>query len=206
MTDDPYCYPNGTLRNRFGIADPGELADAEQALVVFRSNRLARTPVAGSFDLDHLRAIHRYLFQDVYGWAGELRTVEISKGDVLFCLARLIEPAAVDVFAAVPAVLDQLRSSGGHDLSLLAELYGDINSLHPFREGNGRAQREYLRQLAAAAEVCLDWSHISADGNVAASIAASHGDNSGLHAALRLAAGLAPLPEHADWTERLGAG
>ncbi len=80
--NDPYVYPGTTtLQNRFGITDPKILDKVERRYVIQRSK--GNVPV-GSFDLAHLRAIHRHLFQDIYDWAGELRTVEIFKGGSQF--------------------------------------------------------------------------------------------------------------------------
>jgi cell filamentation protein len=77
---DPYVYPGTTvLINRFGIRESHRLAHAEYAATWARRRQLAEEPIAGSFDLQHLKAIHRWLFQDVFSWAGELRTVEIAK-------------------------------------------------------------------------------------------------------------------------------
>jgi len=76
--DDPYVYPGTTtLRNRLGITDWTVLDRAERRIVAERSSQ--GIP-GGSFDLFHLRAIHRHLFRPIYDWAGELRTVEINKG------------------------------------------------------------------------------------------------------------------------------
>lgn len=75
---DPYLYPGaGVLRNRLGLTDPDQLDRVERRLV---TQRIIEGAPTGDFDVAHLRAIHRHLFQDVYAWAGELRTVEIAKG------------------------------------------------------------------------------------------------------------------------------
>jgi len=91
---DPYLDPaSGVLRNLLGITDPGELAQVEAALSASRLIDLERRRLPGSYDLDHLQAFHRYILGDVFGWAGELRTVSIAKGS-LFCrsTSRLPEP------------------------------------------------------------------------------------------------------------------
>lgn len=196
---DPYCYDNGTLRNRFGIIDADELAAVEARVSVQRLSEIESQGFAGRFDLDHLCAIHRHIFDDVYEWAGELRTVDLAKGHTLFCLARFLTSAARDVFTTVPAVQQELSDSDGLIPAAVAELYADLNALHPFREGNGRAQRAFIGLLCTTAGIRLDWSTISPDGNVAASIASARGDNTGLHAALRIAAGQPPDPEHSRW-------
>jgi cell filamentation protein len=73
---DPYKEPSGVLRNRLGISDPAELAEYERDLAFFRVVELELSPLEGRFDFEHLRAIHRYILQDIFDWAGELRTVD----------------------------------------------------------------------------------------------------------------------------------
>jgi len=97
--DDHYVDPTiGVLKNRLGIRDEAELEIAEAAFVATRSFELARTPLEGNFDLAHLQAIHRYLFRDVYEWAGELRTIDISKGSNRFAHHNYIQAAAESLF------------------------------------------------------------------------------------------------------------
>jgi hypothetical protein len=91
---DPYLDPvTGVLRNRLDIADEATLEEIEADLVATRSYELSQSPLEGSFDLAHLQAIHRRLFADVYEWAGELRTIDISKGGNRFALWAHIESA-----------------------------------------------------------------------------------------------------------------
>lgn len=96
MSDETYCYPPDytVLRNRFGIRDAAELDELERAFVL---RRMREKAPSGNFDLVHLRALHRHLFQDVFDWAGELRTVEISKGGNQFQFRRFIETGMADV-------------------------------------------------------------------------------------------------------------
>src|SRR5215471_3213514 len=97
-SSDPYTY-SGTdvLRNLFDICDPNHLAAFEANATAARLIELDAAPIVGRFDVAHLKAIHRYIFQDVYGWAGEFRTVNISKSGHLFAVAAFIEPALQDV-------------------------------------------------------------------------------------------------------------
>ena len=89
---------SGVLKNRLGIADAAALDQAEAALVATRSYELSQAPLKGSFDLPHLQAIHHYLFGDVYEWAGQLRTIDISKGGNLFAHHAHIASAAAEIF------------------------------------------------------------------------------------------------------------
>jgi cell filamentation protein len=173
---DPYLDPaSGILRNLLGITDPAELSEVEAALSASRLVDLERRRLPGAYDLDHLRAFHRYILGDVYEWAGELRTVSIAKGS-LFCLPQHLEPYGGDIFSRLAAA-DRLRGLAREQfISRLAEFLGDVNALHPFREGNGRAQRAFFSQLAHDAGHHIDWVRIDPARNVTASTAAHHGD------------------------------
>lgn len=181
MTDwDPYLdLDAGVLRNRLGITDPAALSRAEAELTALRLVELRRAPLSGAYDLAHLQAFHRFIFGDVYDWAGQLRTVSIGKGH-LFCLPQHIEPSAADMFKRL-ADSGYLRCHELEDfLDGMSELLGDINALHPFREGNGRTQRAFLAQLAADAGYLLRWTAMDLTENVDASRAAHQGDLAGL--------------------------
>ena len=202
MTADPYTYDNGTLRNRFGITDAAALAAIEADVSVTRIAEIETHGLAGAFDLAHLQLVHRRLFGDVYDWAGELRTVDISKGTSLFCLARFLPAAATGVFDDLTTVRKKLTDHVVLPAGLAA-WYGDLNALHPFREGNGRAQRTFVWLLCMSVGVRLDMSIVTAAGNLAASVAAMNGDSTGFHAALRIAAGQRVEPGDEHWVEIL---
>jgi cell filamentation protein len=173
---DPYLDPvSGVLRNLLGITDPGELAQVEAALSASRLIDLERRRLPGNYDLDHLRAFHRYILSDVFAWAGELRTVSIAKGS-LFCLPQHLVTAGADVFGRLAAA-DRLRGLNRElFIGRTAEFLADVNALHPFREGNGRAQRAFFSQLAHDAGHHIDWIRMDPDRNIAASAAAHQGD------------------------------
>jgi len=91
-TDNVYCYPDtGVLINKFGIKDNIKLEAVERDLTGLRILELKENPIQGSFDLDHLRKIHKYIFQDIYNWAGQLRTIEVLKG-IWFARSEFIIP------------------------------------------------------------------------------------------------------------------
>jgi cell filamentation protein len=169
--DDPYVYPGtSTLRNRFGITDPKDLDRVERNYATQRSRR--GVP-AGSFDLDHLRAIHRHLFQDVYDWAGELRTVEIFKGGNQFQFRQYIPTGMADVHRRLTRAGFLKRLPASEFAREAGVIVGDINYIHPFREGNGRTQAQYLKQLAEQAGHRLDLRRIDPTSWIEAS-KASH--------------------------------
>lgn len=90
MHDSKYCYPNSeVLKNKLNITDKDDLFEAEKELTAIRLRELQENPVKGKYDFEHLKNIHKYIFQDVYEWAGKERTVEIGKGN-LFCTTACI--------------------------------------------------------------------------------------------------------------------
>jgi cell filamentation protein len=175
--DDRYTDPaSGVLRNRLGIADAALLEATEADFVAERSRELSRKPIAGDFDLAHLQAIHRYLFGDVYEWAGELRTIDISKGGHLFAHYPHIQSAAVPIFRQL-AQEKHLSGLGPEAFSERAAYYlGELNALHPFREGNGRAQREFISHLGRNTGYYIAWENMTRADMLQASIEAHKGN------------------------------
>jgi cell filamentation protein len=175
---DPYLdASSGVLRNRLGLTDEAELQEAETKLSMVRDVQIARETVPGRYDFAHLRRFHRRLFSDVYPWAGKVRTVDIAKEGTYFCAAVHIESYATETVFPKMREHDFLRGLDHQQtVDALAELLGDVNALHPFREGNGRTQRAFFRQMASAAGWRLDLSALSAEENIVASAAAMAGN------------------------------
>ena len=171
---DPYLFPDvPVLRNRLDLKDAVKLDRIERRLV---TDRAIEGPPSGDFSLRHLQRIHRHLFQDVYDWAGELRTVEIAKGGNHFLFMRSIATGMADVHNRLIGA-DFLRGLSADAFAEQAgRIIGDVNFVHPFREGNGRTQLQYLKQLAAQAGHDLDLSLLNTQPGrwIEASIAA-HG-------------------------------
>ena len=132
---DPYTYPGtDVLRNIPDIRDPQRLAAFEANATTARLVELDAVPLKGKFDVAHLRAIHRHIFQDVYSWAGEFRTVNISKGGHLFGAAAFGEQALHNVLRRLPGE-HYLRGFDPQAFARRAGFYmGEINAIHPFRE------------------------------------------------------------------------
>jgi cell filamentation protein len=148
------------LRNRVGAQTREELQDAENDLVEARIIELREAPdLLGtrSYDLSYLQAIHRQLFQDVYVWAGDVRTVGIEKGNESFCPPGSINQP-MDHVAAEIHRHRQLKAVPAADLTrTIAYLYDYANFAHPFREGNGRSTREFFDLLLSERGAGLDW-------------------------------------------------
>lgn len=176
MPEDPYTDPaTGLLRNKLRLTTAAGLAAAEREVTHAALVLLREAPARGSYDLPHLCEVHRRIFGDIYDWAGQIRTVAISKGS-LFCLPQFIESASAEIFGRLR---DEgfLRGLERDDfLDRLTYYLGEVNAVHPFREGNGRAQRAFFEQLANDAGYSLNWQHLDAERNVLASAAVMQGD------------------------------
>jgi cell filamentation protein len=129
----------------------------ETPLALRRLLELQQSPIAGRFDTGHLQAIHHYIFQDVYDWAGGLRTVSISKPGAPFPPPEYLKASLDTLFAELTreSCLKNLPPSAWARRA--AYFLGEINAIHPFREGNGRTQREFIRELALAGGHRLVW-------------------------------------------------
>jgi cell filamentation protein len=185
MTDDFYVFPGtATLRNKLGVTDPDQLDAFERRAVVARA---AEGIPTGDFDLTHLRAIHRHLFQDVYDWAGELRTVEISKGGDAFMFRQYIQTGMADVHRRIVAGNYFQGLAPEAFAAAVGPIMGDVNYIHPFREGNGRTQLFYLKQLSLAAGHDLDLRNIEPAAWLAASRRAHCADYDPMSQAIRAA-------------------
>lgn len=184
MIWDPYLdLDSGVLRNLLGITDSAEVRGVEATLSASRIYDLNRTPLPGAYDLAHLQAFHRRIFGDVYDWAGELRTVLIGRGTA-FCRPEHIVGDAEELFAWLARTGHLRGLERDPFLDGLTDLLSDLNTLHPFREGNGRTQRAFVAQLAADSGHPVRWSGLDAAENVAASGAAHAGDTAPLRTLL----------------------
>ncbi len=168
-TGDEYARWDGylledkrTLRNLVGARTPEQLRNAEDHLVEARALTLREHGLPDSYGLDGLRAIHRHLFQDVYEWAGEVRTVSIRKGrDGWFAPLDRIAPTMQAVGEQI-ARTENLRGIDPERIpGTLAQVYNLTNQAHPFREGNGRTQREYITALARESGHHIDWTRVT---------------------------------------------
>ena len=159
---DDYTDPaTGVLKNRLGITDEATLETTEAQFVAQRSHELVQDPIPGAFDLPHLQAIHRHLFGDLYDGAGQLRTVDVTKDTSRFAHHAYLERAAAPIFREL-AQENHLRGLEPAAFSERAGYYlAEMNALHPFREGNGRAQREFLSQLARENDYAIAWEQIT---------------------------------------------
>lgn len=159
-----YCYENSNiLINKLDIKDPVILSNYEKQIVAIKLLALHKKGITGNFDVNHFVSIHKFLFEDIYPFAGEFRAENIAKDNFSFAEFEYIEPEIHKLFDNLKkeAFLEGLDKS---NLSKkLAYYWAELNVLHPFREGNGRTTREFLRQLALKNGYSLDYQNISAN-------------------------------------------
>ena len=153
--DEAYCY-KGTevLKNNFNERDPRVLSQLERMYTGARIIDLLKKPLDGNFDIAHLKKIHHYIFQDIYPWAGTIRTVNISK-EILFCDAQYIEKELNKIFLQLKQE-QYLKNCTDKDIAKRAAYYlGEINAIHPFREGNTRTCITFLWHYLNAKNVAF---------------------------------------------------
>ena len=168
--NDPYCYSDtSVLINKLNIRDFDELENAEREITVYslKDIQYQKPP----YNLVYLQALHKQLFKELYEWAGELRTVDISKKDTFFCPFYNIESYSSDLFKKLEKDKWLKGLDKAHFCKKLAEHYCEFNLLHPFREGNGRVQRLFFEHLALYNGYVLNWSSTTKDDWIQANIA-----------------------------------
>lgn len=177
--DAKYCYPGtNVLKNKLDIRDLDRLHEAERDYSSVRQAELSNMGVTGDFSFKHLCSIHKQLFQDVYSWAGKTRTADISKGTI-FCLVQFIESQFDDLYRKLKkenflADIADEKEMGKR----LAFYLGELNMIHPFREGNGRTQRIFIEQLCLNnGRFEIDFTEITKEEMIAASVRSANASN-----------------------------
>ena len=166
-----YCYKNSNvLINKLDIHNEKVLQKFEAKITAAKLLALRKKGIIGNFDTQHLIDIHTYLFEDIYLFAGKFRNENIAKGVFRFAEFEYIEPE-------LERLLNELKSENyleglsKKDLTQrLAYYLSELNVLHPFREGNGRTIREFIRELALKNGYVLNLSNVSPSDFLKASI------------------------------------
>lgn len=166
-----YCYKNSNvLVNKLDIHDEKVLQKFEAKITAAKLLSLRRKGIIGNFDKEHLQKIHIYLFEDIYPFAGQFRNENIAKGVFRFAEYEYIEPE-------LEKLLNNLKDENyllGLSKDIFAEklsyYLSELNVLHPFREGNGRTIREFIRELALKNGYILNLSNVSPSDFLNASI------------------------------------
>lgn len=174
LTSD--CYEGTTcLINKFDIKDENILKDLETTVTFSKITEYSLNPLFNTFDVNHYKEIHKYLFEDIYDWAGEYRTVDMSKKGTSFAKAESIDELMTKCFARLQ------NNNCFQDLDFddfvdnIVDFYCVTNMIHPFREGNGRTQRLFLTQLINLNNYSIDFSEIDTDELMIATIQAANG-------------------------------
>jgi len=189
VIDPHFDYARGVLKNVPGLTTQDKLnrfeaAESAEALV-----RLRTKPIKGAFDAAHLRQIHARIFESIYPWAGEFRQVNISRAaSYPFAVVQFLEKN-LDTTLANLAAENHLKGLDADAFARRAAYYlGELNSIHPFREGNGRTQREFIRQLGSEAGHSINWSRVNREQMYNASIESHNlGKNAAFAAVVRCA-------------------
>lgn len=172
---DPYVYENSNvLINKFNIQDASQLEEVEKSIFMYKFDH----PLPeGNFDYNHLKAIHKHFFEGLYDWAGNERTVDISKGNSYFDSHEFIEKALEKIFTQLARVNYLKDFPFGHFTRKLSYYFNEINAAHPFREGNGRTLRAFCSLLSEQAGYHLQWENTDRQTYIQANIFGFEGQN-----------------------------
>ena len=170
------CYEGTTcLRNKFGIKDEKKLSQMETLITTAKCKELEVNPIDGNFGFEHYKAIHKFIFEDLYDWAGKIRTVSISKKGTVFTSPESIEPLADRIFSGLQKENCYIGYDNDRYIESIVDFYCRTNMLHPFREGNGRTQRVFLTQLIRHSGHDINFSTIDTDELMIATIQSANG-------------------------------
>lgn len=159
-----YCYP-GTkvLRNRFNIRNGAELRKLDADISLIRQKSLLSEPILGRFTVNHLCRIHKFLFGDIYSFSGHFRREDIMKGETRFL-------AHEQIAEKLSVLLSQLHKEKCLEdmeyktfVERSAYYFAELNYIHPFREGNGRATREFMRLLFEHNGYEVNWAAVETE-------------------------------------------
>lgn len=151
------------LENKLGISDPKALKQLEEEIVPFCTAEIYSSFSSAPLSFQTLRRIHRVMFSDLYQMAGQVRCVDMVRGDnkIPFCFTQNIESEQSRIFEQLKKERYLSGLSRDEFIKRIAWLAGELNALHPFRDGNGRAIRAFLVLLALNAGYELDYSKVS---------------------------------------------
>ena len=170
------CYEGTTcLINKLDIRDEDKLNFVESQITIHKTAELASIKNFGQLDFSHYKAIHKYLFNELYVWAGEIRTVNMSKKGTNFVDANEIESVADACFKRLKDKNYFQNQPFNDFIDDIVDFYCTTNMLHPFREGNGRTQRVFITQLIQFNGYSINFDRIDTDELMMATIQAANG-------------------------------
>ena len=170
-TQSIYCYPDSNvLKNKLNIRDNKLLKTAEEEITLIKQMELLKNPIKGNFSKAHLMNIHKFIFEDMYSFAGKIRREQISKADTMFYPPNLIDRELDKVFAKIKEKNMIKETDEEKVFDNLAYVMAELNIIHPFREGNGRSIREFIRLMAKRMGYDLNWGNVDREELLEASI------------------------------------
>ena len=170
-TQSIYCYPDSNvLKNKLNIRDNKLLKTAEEEITLIKQMELLKNPIKGNFSRAHLMNIHKFIFEDIYSFAGKIRREQISKADTMFYPPNLIDRELDKVFAKIKEKNMLKETDEEKIFDNLAYVMAELNIIHPFREGNGRSIREFIRLMAKRMGYDLNWGNVDREELLEASI------------------------------------
>ena len=170
-TQSIYCYPDSNvLKNKLNIRDNKLLKTAEEEITLIKQMELLKNPIKGNFSKAHLMNIHKFIFEDIYPFAGKIRREQISKADTMFYPPNLIDRELDKVFAKIKEKNMLKETDKEKVFDNLAYVMAELNIIHPFREGNGRSIREFIRLMAKRMGYNLNWGNVDKEKLLEASI------------------------------------
>ena len=170
-TQSIYCYPDSNvLKNKLNIRDNKLLKTAEEEITLIKQMELLKNPIKGNFSKAHLMNIHKFIFEDIYPFAGKIRREQISKADTMFYPPNLIDRELDKVFAKIKEKNMLKETDEEKVFDNLAYVMAELNIIHPFREGNGRSIREFIRLMAKRMGYDLNWGNVDKEELLEASI------------------------------------
>ena len=173
-----YCYKGtNVLVNKMNIKDPIALKNYETSVIGLKLMALSKQGITGKFDVSHFVSIHKFLFEDIYPFAGLFRTENIAKDYFQFAEWEYIESELTRLLSELKSENFLANLTKEKFAERLAYYWAELNVLHPFREGNGRTQRIFISQLIRHAGYEIEFSKISADDLMSATIKAANGVN-----------------------------
>ena len=167
-----YTYKNSSvLKNKLNITTEEKLKEYETKMVALKLASIDKADFKRTYDEEHLKAIHKYLFEDVYDFAGQYRLENITKDNFIFSQYQYIDENIKEVFKKTN--IQSLEDLPFEELIIkLSDFITDLNVLHPFREGNGRATREFIREFLDKLGFEINWFEIDYNDILRASMLA----------------------------------
>ena len=170
------CY-EGTfcLINKLGIKDEHLLKELDTSFSVARIGKIENNNIEFPITPDGYKSIHRFIFEEIYDWAGEYRKINISKKGTFFADYEKIDQLMNNCFKRLSA-LNYFKDMTRVDyLKNVTDLYQTLNMIHPFREGNGRTERVFITLFVRLADHCANFKRVDEDELMISTIQAAGG-------------------------------